>query len=231
MKYFISLLLALVYFNAQAQIPLYEEPKKGKQKKQQPVRSKPEKKTEYFDEAKKFKKSDESWLNGKLHGKCIYYFKSGKVQRTGYYKEGKEDSLWLFYYETGQLKAQENFFLGKKNGTAKYWYPNGNYFLTCRYVENLADSTWTSYYEDGVLKSVEQYKIVFHNFQLLSYKHGHFKFYSENGSPQSDGFFENDTLHGLYSGWYPNGKQKETGNYKRGKKDGLWKEWYVNGKP
>ena len=162
MKYSLSLLFLVFVLTFHAQVPVYKEPK-GKSKTEKPPKSPPERKSTYYDDAQKQKKSDEIWLDGKLHGKCIYYYQSGKIQRSGFYKLGKEDSLWLFYYDNGKLKAQENFYNGKKSGPAKYWYPGGEPFLICRYVENLPDSTWVSYYENGNVKSKEQYKITFHN--------------------------------------------------------------------
>ncbi|MGL4596602.1 MAG: toxin-antitoxin system YwqK family antitoxin, partial [Bacteroidia bacterium] len=172
---------------------------------------KPEKKIEYWDAEKKHKKSEEFLLNGKQHGKCSYWYQNDKLARSGSFIEGKEDGFWVYYYDDGKKKAEEYYIEGVKFGRAKYWYKSGQQAMICRYVGNVADSTWVSWYENGQIKSNENFKAVWVNFRWGTLKQGQFRYWRENGTPESDGFFVNDTLHGPYSSWHPNGKMRETG--------------------
>lgn len=116
------------------------------------------------------RKSVEYTVNGKLEGVCYYYFKEESLDRTGRYKDGKQDSIWTFYFNDGNKKATESYFQGRKSGKANYWYKNGNKFMTGKFVENLADSTWVSYFENGKMKSIENYQIQFKKNQWISQK-------------------------------------------------------------
>jgi len=78
-KYFLSLLFLISTLGVQAQVPVYKEPK-GKNKTTKPPKSRPEKRTEYYDEAKKIQRCDETWLGGKLNGKAVSSSKTGVVQ-------------------------------------------------------------------------------------------------------------------------------------------------------
>ncbi|HET6993188.1 MAG TPA: hypothetical protein VFJ43_17775, partial [Bacteroidia bacterium] len=234
MKHFLPILFFLICVNSFAQTTIPNTSGNGKEKKTpapKAVASKPVKKIEYWDEQKKHKKSEEFLVNGKLEGKCYYYFKDGKMDHNGAYKNGLQDSVWTYYYEEGTKKGQETYFEGKKSGPASYWYKNGNSYMSGKFIENLADSVWTTYYESGKIKSSEQYQIQFINYQWLSKKNGHFQYWQENGKPESDGYFVNDTLNGNFMEWYPNGNKKAEGAYAKGKKSGRWNEFFENGKP
>ena len=156
--------------------------------------SKPIKKIEYWDEQKKHKKSEEFLVDGKLEGKAYYYSQEGKLDHSGAYKNGKQDSIWTFYFAEGNKKGEERYFEGKKSGPASYWYKNGKLYLTCKFVEDLPDSTWTSYFENGKINSVEQYQIQFKNYKWSSKKNGHCQYWQENGKQIADEYFVNDTL-------------------------------------
>ena len=39
--------------------------------------------------------------DGKLHGKKIEYYESGKIRKEGTYDNGHEDGQWVVYYADG----------------------------------------------------------------------------------------------------------------------------------
>ncbi|WP_345225648.1 TonB family protein [Hymenobacter koreensis] len=80
------------------------------------------------------------------------YAKNGLLNRAlvrGYFREGRKDSIWSFYYApSGQLQSRGRYQVGQKAGRWEYWGPDGK--LRCRYnhstrtLENLvtpADTT------------------------------------------------------------------------------------------
>jgi antitoxin component YwqK of YwqJK toxin-antitoxin module len=53
-----------------------------------------------------------NYKDGDFHGAYTVYFPDGKEEITGFYKEGKQDSLWIFYDALGR----EKFSLKYKDG-------------------------------------------------------------------------------------------------------------------
>ena len=43
----------------------------------------------------------------------------------GYYKNGKKDGLWEYWYPEGQMRSEENYENGIENGVTTCWYQNG----------------------------------------------------------------------------------------------------------
>jgi antitoxin component YwqK of YwqJK toxin-antitoxin module len=232
MKPFLSIIFFLFSSFGWAQLVPKQPKPKIKPSPTKAIRNaKPEIRTQYWDEGKKQKKSDESYLNGRLHGKCSYWFENGKIARTGWYYDGKVDSSWAYFYDDGQKKAEEYYYQGMKYGPAKYWYKNGQQAMICRFIADLPDSTWNTWHENGKLKAVENYTIVWRNFKWNSLRNGEFNYFTENGLPENAGRFVLDTLDGPYSVWHASGNKKEVGTYAHGQKTGRWAEWYPNGKP
>ena len=61
-----------------------------------------------------------------ITGTLKYYYKNGKLQSEGNFKDGKLEGLFKVYYENGNLAAEANFKDGKFEGLAKVYYENGN---------------------------------------------------------------------------------------------------------
>ncbi len=49
--------------------------------------------------------------------KATYYYDNGKVQQTGYFKDGKLDGKWTAYNENGSVKSVAEYTNGTKTGT------------------------------------------------------------------------------------------------------------------
>ena len=115
-------------------------------------------KKEFYDTQQIKLKTETDYYKGMPNGLHKEYYQSGKLMRQGYYKFGKEDSVWTIYYENGLQKATENYVASKKWGTNKYYYKTGKLSQIIRYENDLADSTWTSYFENGTVKSRESFE-------------------------------------------------------------------------
>src|SRR5688572_29517429 len=79
-------------------------------------------KKEYYDANQSQLKSETEYYKGMPHGPFTEFYQSGKVSRRGFYKFGKEDSVWTYLYPNGKKKAIENFVSGKKWGTNHYFF-------------------------------------------------------------------------------------------------------------
>ena len=109
-------------------------------------------KKEYYDSEQTQLKSETNIVKGMPQGRHTEYYKNGTISRKGSFYNGKEDSTWVFYYDTKIVKAIENYNRGKKNGHFKYFYKDGALAQETVFKLNLADSVWTSYYENKQVK-------------------------------------------------------------------------------
>ena len=110
-------------------------------------------------------------------GKWNYYWSNKKTEKTGYYKQGKKDSIWKYYYldgsiqQTGkfksnvpdqkwswwynnnQLKRQETYINGKENGFVHEYDSSGGILTKGKYVLGDREGEWyyiiNDYMEEG----------------------------------------------------------------------------------
>ena len=144
---------------------------------------------EYFDATQTKKRSETEMKYGIPQGRYTEYYESGKINRTGFFNNGKEDSTWILFYETGAKKAIERFDNGKREGVFQYFYKSGKRAQWLHYNYDVADSVWTAWYENGKLKSREVWE--------KGRKNGDWEYYYESGQPESKGTFEKDKKQGL----------------------------------
>lgn len=79
-------------------------------------------------------KIDAETFKGKLNGKYITYYPSGKLQSLGHYKHGHRDSTSVVYFENGKVAATNNYIGGKKEGVEIINHDNGQLWSEKRYV-------------------------------------------------------------------------------------------------
>jgi antitoxin component YwqK of YwqJK toxin-antitoxin module len=58
-------------------------------------------------------------------GKCVTLFNDGKTGIEGFYKNGKKDGEWIWYYANGIKKRSTFFRDGIKFGKSIFWYKTG----------------------------------------------------------------------------------------------------------
>ena len=57
-------------------------------------------------------------------GKWNYYWPNKKIEKTGYYKQGKKDSIWKYYYLDGRIKQKGKFKSNVPDQEWSWWYNN-----------------------------------------------------------------------------------------------------------
>jgi len=60
-------------------------------------------------------------------GPFVYYYSNKRLQRTGNYKDGKKDGLWIDYYPNGMMEDSTTYTRGNVTGTSYGWHSNGNF--------------------------------------------------------------------------------------------------------
>lgn len=87
------------------------------------------------DHAEFYRMSEfDSDLNSYAGTVTDYLARNNQIEMTGFYKNGKKDGPFLFYYPSGNVKMRINFQNGERTGI------------------------WTEYYENGIIKLQIEYK-------------------------------------------------------------------------
>ena len=136
--------------------------------------------------------------NGLKQGKWEVKFDDGKTKYIGIFKDGVEQGLFKFYYNSGEIKATKEFFHKGKAAATHIFYKNGNIRASGLYVNKLKDSTWNYYNNDSILVLSEQ-------FQSGDF-HGTRKNFYETGEIYIITQWENGVKNGKYYRYYNNSK-------------------------
>jgi antitoxin component YwqK of YwqJK toxin-antitoxin module len=197
----------------------------------------------YFDNDTLTKKGMYDSLQRKI-GKWVYYYKNKQIRKTGYYNQGKMDSIWDYYYKDGSLqqkgkyiqdlpeekwvlwyknkkiKREEYYLKGEENGLVIELDSLGNVLTKGQYSFGEREGEW--FYVINDFKEVGEY--------IGGMKTGIWKTtYLNTGNVKYIGEFLNDIPLGEHKEFHSNGKVKEVGKYKDGEKNGEWKKYNYEG--
>lgn len=116
------------------------------------------------------------------HGRYCEWQSHDRLQQSGYYFDGLQDSLWQFWYLNGQQQerswwnaglrhgkttlfdkrgniiSERNFVNGTLNGLATDYFPNGKVRAILQYQNGALHGNVTTYTKKGVRKDILQYK-------------------------------------------------------------------------
>src|ERR1700744_5671781 len=123
-------------------------------------------------------------LFGKKEGKCITLYENGNGNKLykGEFKNGKEESNWITWYENGNKylegecknrikegkwitwyenenkQHEREFKNGKIEGKWISWYYNGNKSYEAEYKNDKKEGKWFAWYENGNIEYIREYK-------------------------------------------------------------------------
>ena len=92
---------------------------------------------------------------------------NGQKSMEGNYKDGKEDGLWVWWYENGQKEAEINWKNGKQDGLHLNWYENGQKAAEGNNKDGKLDGPSVMWHKNGQKKSEANFK----NGKLISDKY------------------------------------------------------------
>jgi hypothetical protein len=72
------------------------------------------------------KKSEKTYVNGKIEGKSICWFENGQKQEESNFLNDSLDGLQIMWYENGQKKQEGIYKFGSLIGTYKEWDKTGS---------------------------------------------------------------------------------------------------------
>ena len=93
--------------------------------------------------------SNGSFINGKQEGLWVYYYDNGNLLKRGFYKNGVLHGLWEDFNENGTILNVGNYVNGKWDGLWKRFYRNGQLQEKGMYIKDKKDGVWEHYYKDG----------------------------------------------------------------------------------
>ncbi|MFN9972560.1 MAG: toxin-antitoxin system YwqK family antitoxin, partial [Phycisphaerae bacterium] len=67
------------------------------------------------------------------------YYPNGALRSEGRYRDGFEDSLWHYYYETGAIQERTNYRRGKLHGQVLRYHPNGQLMVEGYFIRDQQD--------------------------------------------------------------------------------------------
>lgn len=79
---------------------------------------------------------ERTYLNGKLHGRSISYYRNGQVKMKGQFLKGKFHGKWEAWYEDGHRKFEIHYNKGKMEGSYKVWSEDGYLLEEKEYMAN-----------------------------------------------------------------------------------------------
>ena len=103
------------------------------------------------------KKSETNYIDGKQNGLFISWYENGRKENEENYEDGKQDGLATIWYENGQKKSETNYINGKVNGLYSLWYENGQKKTEINYKDGEVNGLFTWWYENGQKMSETNY--------------------------------------------------------------------------
>jgi antitoxin component YwqK of YwqJK toxin-antitoxin module len=96
-------------------------------------------------------------LNGKLHGKCESWDRSGILNHIKHYKAGVLHGRFKTYRQDGSLWRSSYLYNNNIHGVVKKYYSNGRLQYRHRYYHGKKHGRFTEYNEDGSIFSSSVY--------------------------------------------------------------------------
>ena len=177
-------------------------------------------------------------MRAKKEGVCKIWYANGQLEMIGHHKNGYQDSLWTFFYPSGNRKEAGSFKKDTRYGTWKSWYEDGQ-LKSERIIENDeiylhhyfseegkplvvdGNGNYVSYHNNGTVKWIGDYN--------AGRKFGEWKTFDAQKNIVSQGAYQNGVMTGNWIYYWENSSQiKLSGNVKTGKKEGVWIEYYNN---
>ena len=183
---------------------------------------------------------ERNYYNGLLHGESVRFFPNESKEQQGFFKWGRQDSVYREWYETGTLKTEGYYKLDVPVNEWKYYYRDGrlksveeikgsdNYLWAFYLPDSLHTQTvidgegeMTTYYTTGTVKEWYNYK--------KGLKNGPFEEISIYGYVTLKGAFKDGEKDGTWEYFYYSGEKEKITNYVNGALNGKYEYYYDNG--
>ena len=122
------------------------------------------------------KSMEGNYKDGKEDGLWVWWYENGQKEAEVNWKNGKQDGLHLNWYENGQKAAEGNNKDGKFDGLHLEWYKNGQKAVEANYKDGKEEGLETQWHENGQ-KGIEK------NYKDGTLVEGSAKYWNSKGEP------------------------------------------------
>ncbi len=91
-------------------------------------------------------------------GPFTLYWPGGNKMMEGYYRNGKQDGLWVRFYASGQRATLDEYHNGVLEGRHIGWYPSGRESEEGQYRDGKKEGRWHKWDEAGLKNWDEEYR-------------------------------------------------------------------------
>ena len=177
-------------------------------------------KLEILFKSNKIIKTPTYYLDGQLINGSQVFYKYGKIEVEGTFKDGKQDGLFEYYID-GRFFLEQTYKAGEPDGPYKFYYSNGQLEEEGNFNNVELDSPVKYYYRNGQLKR----EGTLNNGKL----NGPYKSYYENGQLWKEGNFKNDLVEGPFKSYYKDGPLESEGYYLSNLQQRKWTYYFEDG--
>ena len=184
---------------------------------------------------------------GKKEGKWTWFYDSGKIKETAFYKNDTLDGENSHYFKNGRTYIITNYSNGTLKGKYKLYNDKGALIQNKVFKNDKLEGMYISYFNVG--KELPEFHVSYKNgliegefteyyangdvYMETNYtkgdKIGVEKKYHANKQLYSETNYLNGKLNGVYRTFHSNGKPQEVGQCSEGLYDGNWKSYYYDG--
>ncbi len=92
------------------------------------------------------------------HGRYCEWQTKDRIQMTGFYFDGLQDSLWQYYYGNGAQKEKSWWAEGERHGKTSSYSKKGKLQNERYYSHGICNGLGTDYFPNGKVKAIRQYQ-------------------------------------------------------------------------
>lgn len=155
------------------------------------------------------------------HGGFRRFYKSGKVEAVGRFTDGKPDSLYTEFYESGRRRLEVTWINGVKEGPFRAWAADGKPLQEGTYRANQQTGPFRTFYPNGKPKMDAEF--------VDGFPEGLVKSYDSTGTLQSEITYQHHQPNGPTRTFWPGAQVKSIRLYRNGLPDGPETTYYESG--
>lgn len=157
------------------------------------------------------------------------YYKNGKVEQSGNYKNGEKVGEWKSFFETGELSSITIYDQkGNPTGFSEDYYKNGKLQSIRTKIKDDIFLSKEFYEETGNIYVEKQLKPRKGDYDYFL-NEGYYREYSPEEVLKIESNYINGELSGLWTEFYDSGEKEWQVDYYKGHRLGVYKQFYKTG--
>ena len=176
---------------------------------------------------------------GRKQGKWSQKYDNGGLRYDGNFVDDKPTGIFLYYTESGLLKANLEYFNEGESASARLYHSNRKVKAVGLYISEQKEQLWKYYdfrenlireenYKNGMLEGLTTLfyrdgSVLEKTTYVADKKEGNSTQYYRNGQLKVSAHYKGGKLDGIYTLYNSEGVKKYQGKYSNDIKEGIWK--------